>query len=133
MLQLDRHNEKTEKSDEQSTASSKASPDKEAGGDKTHARGKGRASPARTSASELMTKLCVIESGAWPRSVDIRSKTFTARSHRFVFPRQLIAMLMRMVLRKLDKGNASRRGRVGRGLAGWGARSGPLSRPEKRL
>lgn len=68
-----------------------------------------------------MTRLCVIESGAWPRSVDIRSKTFTACSHRFVFPRQLIAMLMRMVLRKLDEGSAFVEGGVGwEGLVcGW--------------
>lgn len=61
-----------------------------------------RAVLIRTSASALMMTLWVIPSGACARSVDIRSNTTTASSHRFVLPRQLIAMLHRMVLQYLE-------------------------------
>ena len=57
--------------------------------------------PLRTSASALMMTLWVIPSGVWSKSVDIRSNTVTASSHRFVLPRQFMAMLHRMVLQYL--------------------------------
>lgn len=48
-----------------------------------------------------MTTLYVMPSAVCPSSVDILSKIDTASAQRFAFPRQLIAMLQRMVLQYL--------------------------------
>lgn len=48
-----------------------------------------------------MTTLYVMPSAVCPSSVDILSKVDTASAQRFVLPRQLIAMLQRIVLQYL--------------------------------